>query len=188
MAARIVNLPTPDQLRELLHYDPETGKLFWKERPASMFKDGYFSRQANCNRWNVRYAGKVAMDTKKSDGYKHGTLHGAQISAHRVAWAIHYGAWPVEFIDHKNGVKADNRIENLREASHTENNHNARAMTTNRSGVKGVNWDKVNKKWKVAVMANGKRHHIGRFLSLDDAAAARRSAAEVLHGEFACHG
>ncbi len=90
-----------------------------------------------------------------------------------------------EFIDHINGDGLDNRRENLRLASHTENNQNRRINRNNTSGYKGVYWNKNEGKWRARIMAHGKRHVLGQFVSIIDAAKAYNDAALKYYGEFA---
>lgn len=175
-------LPTPEELRQLLRYEPETGRLYWLPRPSEMFKT-----ERDTNAWNTRYAGREAFLSPHSDGYRQGRIHERKYLAHRVAYAIHHGEWPPEDIDHINGVCDDNRIENLRAVSRTVNNRNRNMQTNNKSGVNGVNWHKTAKKWMARIYLGGMQKSLGYFDSLDDAVAARK-AAEVGHGYTERHG
>lgn len=100
-------LPSIDLLRQLLRYEPETGNLFWKERPVEMFEPKGRGAQGNANTWNSRHAGKQAFITKH-EGYLRGAVFAINIIAHRVAWAMHYGEWPSDCIDHVNGDGTNN--------------------------------------------------------------------------------
>lgn len=173
-------LPTPEQLRQLLRYDPETGKMFWLPRPREMFPT-----QRSFNTWNSRFAGKEAFTAITKEHYRFGTIFGHPFRAHRVAWAIYYGKWPDEFIDHKNGDTEDNRLENLREASNAENMQNAGRPSHNTSGYKGVSFYKPYQKWKASIRAFGKQVHLGYFDAPESAHAAYCEAAKQYHGEFA---
>jgi HNH endonuclease len=88
-------------------------------------------------------------------------------------------------IDHRNGNGLDNRRENLRLATNTQNSYNARRSRRNTSGIKGVSWNKHNQRWEAYIRANGKRRHLGYYQQLEDAAAARTKAELEYHGEFA---
>jgi len=94
-----------------------------------------------------------------------------------------HGYW-LSRIDHINGEKADNRLENLREATNAENLQNRGAPTNNSSGHKGVSWNKRDRRWTARIGAGGEKIHIGNFLSLEEAAAARAEVAKRLHGDF----
>jgi hypothetical protein len=102
-----------DKLRQIIHYDPETGVLYRREtmRPiTTVIPKGYILVGALNRR-----------------------LYG-----HRLAWALHYGAWPSQHIDHINGNKVDNRIANLRDVEPTHNSHNAKPRSDNKLGLRGV--------------------------------------------------
>lgn len=186
MAKRL--LPTPEQLRQLLDYNPETGKLFWKARPVEMFaKRGKQSRETGATAWNNRWAGKEAFTANGTYGYKVGAVNFVNTSAHRVIWALHFGEWPKEQIDHINGVKDDNRIVNLREVNDAENRKNMKLRADNESGVCGVAWSPPSQKWRVQIRANGIRHHIGLYSDFSEAVAARK-AAEAKMGFHVNHG
>ena len=173
-------IPTPEQLRNLLRYDPDTGKLFWKSRNVSMFNDGYRGAQGNCNNWNSRYSGKEACNAV-SKGYLIGGVLGKRLKAHRIAWAIHYGKWPTQQIDHINGKRNDNRIKNLRDVSAQENQKNMKKSSLNNTGHSGVHAH--NGRWRVKIQ----NKHVGIFTSLDEAVRARKEA-ESLIGFHSNHG
>lgn len=180
------SLPTPEELRQLLRYEPDTGKLYWKERPLSMFKDNPVrtKERAHAN-WNSRYAGKEAFTAAHGEGYRQGQVFGTPYLAHRVIWAIVYGEWPVNAIDHINMDRSDNRLANLRHTDRGKNNCNRGAQINNTSGFKGVTWDKRSMKWKAQIGAFGKNHYLGLFATAEAAHAAYCKAAKKYHGEFA---
>ena len=121
---------TQKELKELLHYDPGTGVFVWK----------------NIITANQKKNGDVAggYDDK---GYIKIRINYKHYLAHRLAWLYVYGEWPSKHLDHINRNPSDNRISNLREATHLENNKNASKRKDNTSGYKGVNWHARNKKW-----------------------------------------
>ena len=169
---------TPELLRELLEYDPETGRLTWRNRAARHFTGGsnYRSPESRANNWNTKWAGKEAFTTVSPYGYNCGAVLEVSVVAHRVAWAIHYGRWPSRQIDHINGDKTDNRIANLRDISQQENKRNQPRRSTNKSGVTGVFWTERSKKWRAYISVKSRLTHIGYFDDFDDAVAARREA------------
>lgn len=174
-------LPTPEELRQLLDYDPETGKLFWKERPLSLFPDARSGKI-----WNTRFAGKEALPVQYI-GYHAGLIFGSKVLGHRVVWAIHTGEWPVDEIDHINGDRTDNRIANLRAVSHRENCKNSKRPAHNTSGQVGVVWCSRSHRWLARIKAERKTLHLGAFLAKSDAILARKNA-EVRFGYHANHG
>lgn len=88
-------------------------------------------------------------------------------------------------VDHKNGDGLDNRRENLRLATPSQNQFNKRRPVTNTSGFKGVSWSKNAKKWEVYITAHGERTYLGLFDKIEEAVLARTRAAHHIHGEFA---
>ena len=119
--AALKNSKTPsiEALKEILSYDPETGVFTW------LLTKGRSK------------AGAVA-GSRHSTGYIIIGALGFLIRAHRMAWAFTTGEWPTEEIDHINGVESDNRMANLRQASHQQNLYNTKMRSTNTSGFKGV--------------------------------------------------
>jgi len=174
--------PSAKTLRELLHYDHETGLLHWRDRPRS-----YFENEKICLLWNSRWAGKLAFSSKNRGGYFRGNIFGATYSAHRVAYAIYHGHWPKEQIDHINGVKTDNRICNLRDVSEAVNHKNTPIYKTNNSGVAGVGWNKRDQKWHSRIKVNKKLKHLGYFDVFAEAVSARKEA-EIKYGFHENHG
>lgn len=132
-----------------------------------------------------RKAGAVA-GTRHNKGYWQVGLDGKRLQAHRVIFALHHGYLP-EQVDHINGNKSDNRIENLRAATNAQNHWNTGLRSTNKSGVKGVHWNKAASKWSAECRANGKINYVGLFDNLDDAAIAVEAFRSVNHGTYARH-
>ena len=86
--------------------------------------------------------------TRHIYGYRQGSLKGKRYKEHRLIWLYHYGEWPKECIDHINGIRDDNRIENLREATNQQNQFNRKSEKDSSSQYKGVSWCKLSKKWR----------------------------------------
>lgn len=172
----------PDILKTLLDYDPQTGKLFWRNRPRK-----YFKSNRSMNSWNARFAGKPAFTSRLSTGYFTGSIFSEDYYAHRVIWALANNEWPPDQTDHIDGNKGNNKFNNLRAASRIENGKNQKLPCDNLSGVMGVDWDTRRKKWRAQIRSNGKGIHIGRFNSKEEAITARK-AAELKHGFHPNHG
>ena len=178
-------LPAISTLRALLRYEPDTGKLFWRERPASMFADSpRRSREISAKIWNARDANTEAFTAFDNNGRKIGKVLGFRQGAHRVAFAIHHGYWP-RLVDHANGDPADNRISNLREATRAQNGYNA-ASRGGRSKYCGVSYEPRYDKWIAQCSgAPGQSRYIGSFATEIEAAHAYDAAAIQRHGEYA---
>ena len=179
------SLPTPELLRKLLRYEAG-GKLFWRARTPDMFADGNYTAERSCNNWNARLAGKEAFASDCS-GYRHGAIFCRPLYAHRVIWAMETGAWPEFEIDHINGVRDDNRIENLRGVTRQDNGKNMKMPCTNTSGHMGVYWDNARGKWVAYIKVRRVKIHLGYFSDKSDAIDARKSA-EIEHGFHENHG
>lgn len=175
-------LPSTEMLRKLLRYDPETGKLFWKNRSVDMFSEGKQPVEMTCFHWNRTWGGKEAFTANDGNGYKQGRIFSRGYRAHRVIWAIVYGYWPNE-VDHINGIRSDNRICNLRDVDRADNCRNISMRSNNTSGAVGVSWDKYYGKWHSRI----RDIHIGYYDEFDDAVEARRLA-ELEHGFHPNHG
>lgn len=149
-------------LKELVSYNKETGELFWKVRMSDKTP-----------------AGKQA-GSKRKDGYVCLKIRGERLTAHRIAWAVFYGVWPTNNIDHINGDPSDNRIENLRDVSQRENIQNLyRAKSNNKLGLLGVMRDKKN--FAARIVVNGLCIHLGNFSCPNAAHAAYLSAKKQYH-------
>lgn len=151
-------LPSSERILGLFSYDPATGLLHDKRGKLRMY----------------------GLDT----GYFGVSIDGCRYLAHRVIWKIIHGRDPIGEVDHVNGCRDDNRPENLRECSSSQNNQNRRMSRRNKSGVKGVYWETARKKWRAVIYPR----LIGRFDNLEEAQKALIAARELAHGEFANHG
>ena len=164
---------TQQRLQELLRYDPQTGELFW--------------RQKTCRKM---VPGRRAGSYKAPQGVVI-SIDGKRFLAHRLVWLMLYGAWPAQEIDHINGNPHDNRLANLREASHAENLRNTKLRADNSSGFKGVrrmkSRGKLRGRWIARIRKDGKETHLGCFASAAEAHTAYCIAANELFGEFARH-
>ena len=105
---------------------------------------------------------------------------------HRLIFAIHHGYLP-EVVDHIDGNPSNNLIENLRGATRMENTRNSKTKSNSMSNVKNVKWLEKNKKWRVRVSENYRRHHIGVFEDLELAQLVAEMAMEKYHGNFVRH-
>ena len=153
---------TAERLREVLSYDPATGEFVWTERA-----------------YHAVVAEKAGGRNRK--GYIQICIDLRRYYAHRLAWLYVHGRWPAEQIDHINGVKDDNRIANLREATNAENQQNRRITRKNTSDHVGVSWHKKTQQWRAQISVNGRPKHLGCFDDIDDADKAYADAKAKLH-------
>jgi hypothetical protein len=142
---------------------------------------------SSVNAWNSKNAGKECFTARDGKGYRHGSVLGKTMLYHKVAWAIYYGVFPSKVIDHINGDKYDNRIENLREVDQKQNTRNAKMSKRNKSGVTGVRRCNKSSKWVADIGVDMKCVVIGRYNTFEEAVAARK-AAEKIHGYHNNHG
>ena len=153
------------ELRSALSYDKNTGNFTWLKSCGSV------------------KAGDAATNVN-AIGYSRVKIKGKSYLAHRLAWAFSYGEFPASTIDHGNGIKTDNRIENLRQATRSENQMNRRKHCDNTSGFKGVTWNAAKNQWSARCAANGKRVHVGYFNDAQSASFAYQQVAQQMHGAF----
>jgi hypothetical protein len=173
---------TQEILAELLEYDMDSGRLWWKKRA-----DKWFPCQRICNSWNTRYAGKETFTNVHPEGYYIGHVLRVPIPKHIVIWILLYGERAKGVIDHIDGDRKNNHPSNLRDVSHQENCKNQSKPKSNTSGVCGVSWKKASRKWTAGIRVDGRRLHLGYFEDFSDAVEARRLA-EAKHGFHTNHG
>lgn len=172
---------TYDIVRQLLKYEPETGKLFWLERGRE-----FFATHRGWRIWNAQNAGREAL-TAICRGYRVGDVLGRKHNAHRICWLLACQTWPLGQIDHIDGNGLNNALSNLRDVTHQENGQNQRKPKNNTSGVTGVCWVRRDQKWQATIMVDGRNKSLGCYDNIDDAARARR-AAEASYGFHPNHG
>lgn len=142
-------------------FEYRDGSLYWKIKTNRNMKIG-------------RMAGSMA-----GNGYMQVHCFGKVRLMHRIIWEMHNGDIPEGMeIDHINHIRDDNRIENLRLVSRTQNAKNLSMRSDNTSNVVGVSWDNKSKKWYAKIAVNGKQIALGRFSNLSMAAECRKAAEE----------
>lgn len=156
---------TQEELKRLLHYNPETGFFTWLV--------------TNTNKVKV---GSVA-GTRNPEAYCQITVAGGRYLAHRLVWLYVHGRWPTEMLDHKNLNRQDNRLENLREATRSENLSNSKCRSHSKIGVKGV--CKNGGRWMARITVGGESTYLGTFDTIEEAHQAFMAAARAQRGEFA---
>ena len=147
------------------YFEYRDGNLYWIAHPTAAYLIGRQAGGANGN-------GYLSVRLMKKPYY-----------VHRVIYEMHHGCAP-ELIDHADGDLQNNRIENLRPATKSQNAKNSKAPTTNKSGVKGVCREKRYGNWRVTARVDGKQKHIGVFPTLELAKAAYEAFTKPACGEF----
>lgn len=160
---------SPEEIKSAFRYDQNTGKLYWK-----------------IDKFKIK-SGKIAGTLHRS-GYRQVMYKGVHYQEHRVIWCLVHGEWPDLFIDHIDRNRSNNRLENLRLATRSENSCNTVVKVNSVSGIKGVNWHKASQSWLVRLQINGVRTEIGRFSSIEEAKRAIENARLSTHKEFTNHG
>jgi hypothetical protein len=161
---------TAEEIRAIFHYDPETGWL------------------VNAVTRNPLALAGTRAGSPHNRGYRRVSIDNKRHLEHRLVWLYVHGAAPTRFIDHINNVKDDNRIENLRDVTKSQNGANTGKRSNNTSGHKGVYWDKPTRKWKAQIGISNKVLALGYFSNIDDAIAARQAAELKYQGDFAYKG
>jgi hypothetical protein len=166
MLKGIFNVITQSELKEVLSYDKETGLFTWIKKLG------------------VRTIIGDVISAINNSGYIHVQINKKKYLGHRLVWLYEFGEFPIEFIDHVDGNRANNRLSNLREASNSQNMMNRKVNTNSKLKTKGVCFHKKLNKFQVACQKNGKRIFLGTFDNLVDAKNAYISFAMKAHGEF----
>lgn len=146
-----------ETVKKLFHYDAQSGMLLWRNGNGRNVKPW---QQANSLNSNGYYAVKI---------------NGINYSVHRIIWLYVNGKFPNGDIDHKNRIRNDNRLCNLRDVSRTDNAQNISLPRHNKSGHIGVSWFKKHKAWTVYIKVNKKNKWLGCYKNLNDAIAARKA-------------
>lgn len=171
-----MSAPFIDQasLKMLLDYDLGTGVFIWRERSSPAH-------------WNSRYAGKTAgSDWNVGNvAYRVIRIFDWPFLGHRLAWLYVTGNWPEHGIDHKDLNGLNNRWDNLRAATKTQNSGNTRLSRSNKTGFKGVSVDRKTGKYRANISIFGRQTYLGMFVSAEAAHAAYAAAAKAHYGEFA---
>lgn len=158
---------TAAELRRLLSYNPDTGIFRWRVQMSNRAPTGSI-------------AGSVA-----TNGYRYISINRRKYTAHRLAWLYVRGEWPRAHVDHRHGARDDNRFEELREATVSQNLANRGAQRNNKCGSKGVHWNSEREKWVAQIHHFGQTTALGRFDTKHEAETAYAKAADKLFGEFA---
>lgn len=148
---------TQERLKEVLRYDPDTGDFQWLVDKGPV-KAGDLTGY---------------IDPK---GYTRIRVDGTLYRAHRLAWLYMYGVFPRDQIDHKDHVKHNNALSNLREANSKQNSENRRLQVNNTSGFRGVGWYPKLQKWVAQIRHCKKLNHLGYFNTPEEASAAYEDA------------
>lgn len=159
----IKKMPDIAYFMRYIRYEAPTGKFFWVSHPRLSMKNG---TEAGC---------------VKKDGYAVITIGRNNYKAHRVAWLFHHAEEPTKFIDHINGVRNDNRPENLRLATMAENHQNRAVSTKNTSGFVGVYYSEKDGAWHARIRVLPKRIYLGGYATAEEAHAAYKAAKCALH-------
>ncbi len=146
---------TQERLKEVLHYDPETGVFTWKVRTSKRVRIGD----------RAGYFGTYVFIRLLGELYR----------AHRLAWLYAYGTWPTKDIDHWDRNKHNNSLANLREVTVSENLFNIGVRSDSTSGVSGVSWSKRDQVWRAYIAGkSGRQINLGSYKSKSAAIKARR--------------
>lgn len=157
---------TFERVNEVLAYDADTGIFRWKVKVSDRAPVGKIAGgHTSSGHWRIRIDGHYYL-------------------AHRLAWLLVIGEWPSSEIDHKNRIRDDNKWNNLRVCTASQNHANSKLYAGNSTGFKGVQFVKSRKKFIAIVVKDGRRHHCGFHLDAAAAHAAYAVKAKELFGDF----
>lgn len=148
-------------------FDYKDGQLIWKTG-------------------RVGTKGTAAGCVHKATGYIKVKIKNKGLMAHRLIFFLHHGFLP-ECVDHIDGNKSNNKIENFRAATKSQNSMNQKIRSTNTSSIKGLSWHRVNKKWKVSLCKEYKIYYFGTYEDRELAELVAIEATEKLHGNFSAY-
>lgn len=164
----------PEEAKSIWSYDSETGLISWRERPVEAF-----SSENHWKRFCEKSEGKICGTITKR-GYVVVSYNGYQYYAHRIAWVVCYGEWPLEYIDHVDRDKLNNRIDNLRVVDPKKNSRNVSMSSRNSSGIVGVSYDESTEVWRARWSnLDGTRGYFGRSAKKWGFEEAKRMATEA---------
>lgn len=166
-----------EYLLECFRYEPETGKLYWKERPQE-----HFPNTKVCNWFNSSFSNKE-INNMNEFGYVIVTVNTRLYLAHRLIWELYYDEEP-NVIDHINGIRCDNRISNLRNVTQKENMRNIKLPKHNNSGYMGAS--KLGSRWRSRITVGDEEILLGVFITKEEAALAYQLKRIELFGEDFC--
>lgn len=144
------------ELKNIMDYDAATGNLIWKECKADWIKPGR------------------VVGSERADGYKETAIAQERYLVHRLVFLWHHGYLP-DLVDHIDQNPRNNKIDNLRAADKSSNAYNSKLNKRNKSGVRGVSWDKTRQRWVARFKKDGKYLCLGYFDTVEEAAAVRAS-------------
>lgn len=160
-------------LHTILHYSPETGVWVWLFRPTASVQ------------WNGHFARQRAGSLDSTTGYWRIRIGSKLYYAHRLAFVYMLGRWPLNEVDHKNLDRADCSWKNLREATHSQNGANKPRGAYNKSGFKGVSFNRNGGKWVAETTINGKRIRKWGFATAELAFEYYQKISKEQFGDFA---
>ncbi len=171
--------PSIEYLHECFEYSD--GILYWKRRPRYHFKNDRVFKL-----WNTQNADNKAGSLIKKEKYYNFQIKINKILISRsiIIWAMHNNRWPIKDIDHKDHNSLNDKIDNLREATQSQNSANSKLAINNKSGFKGVSYFKITNKWRAVIRTK----HLGYFDTPEEAHEAYMKAAKLYFKEFAYNG
>lgn len=169
-----MGLPAREYLAECFDYNPATGAIIWRPRPAA-----HFRRKSGASNFNSQFAGRAA-GVICPNGYVRIKIDGRIYAGHRIAWFMATGEEPGE-IDHRDRCGSNNSLANLRPATRQENCLNRGARSDNATGLKGVS-PYGRGRWRARIFLNGKSVLLGLFDTPEAAAVAYMVAHADAHG------